>query len=143
MQSLTHTETIDLFLQRVFQNDLVGALDLCDDDVKFTIFRHQTDEHVAIYGSHIGKTAGITLFENLAKMLEFGDFEVECSIAADNHVIRYGRLAHVVVQTAQPFNSLWTLIVRFNKAGKIILYRMHEDTAALEAAMQLSVRSLQ
>lgn len=137
MQNLSHNQTIDLFIEQVFKGDLAGAFSLCGDKVAFTIFRHPLDKHVPIYGTHIGKDAGITLFKNLANLLEFGDFEVECSIAADNHVIRYGRLAHTIRATGQPFNSLWTLIVRFNDVGQIILYRMHEDTAALEAAMQL------
>lgn len=70
-------------------------------------------------------------------MFEFGTFKTEDSIASDNYIVRFGELAHTVKLTGDVFNSLWTMIVRFDDAGKICLYRMHEDTTALEAAMQV------
>lgn len=76
------------------------------------------------------------LFKNLADLFEFGDFEIEDSVVDKNYVIKFGSLAHTVRQTGKVFNSLWTMIVRFDEEGKICLYRMHEDTAALEVAMQ-------
>ena len=136
MTALANSRTIDKFLQHVFTANYEAAFQLCAANVEFIIFRTATDSQFPIYGKHTGKSAGTELFNNLAELFEFGDFEVEDSVVNDNYVIKFGRLAHKVKRTGKVFNSLWTMIVRFDSAGKICLYRMHEDTAALEAAMQ-------
>lgn len=138
MQTTSNTQTLDQFIAHVFTGEYEQAMMLCDTDVKFVVFRKQSDSQVPIYGTHIGQAAGTTFFKNLAEMFEFGTFEMEDSIASDNYIVRFGELAHTVKRTGDVFNSLWTMIVRFDEAGKMCLYRMHEDTAALEAAMQIS-----
>lgn len=138
MQTQSNTQTLDQFVTYVFTGEYKQAMMLCDTDVKFVVFRKQSDSQVPIYGTHIGQAAGTTFFKNLAEMFEFGAFEMEDSIASDNYIVRFGELAHKVKRTGDVFNSLWTMIVRFDKAGKICLYRMHEDTSALEAAMQIT-----
>ena len=111
---------------------------LCTTDVEFLVFRKESDSEIPIYGSHIGQAAGTLFFKNLAQLFEFGTFEMEDSIENDHYIVRFGELAHTVTNTGDVFNSLWTMIVRFDEAGKICLYRMHEDTAALEAALCIS-----
>lgn len=138
MQTTSNTQTLDQFIAHVFTGEYEQAMMLCDTDVRFVVFRKQSDSQVPIYGTHIGQSAGTTFFKNLAEMFEFGTFEMEDSIASDNYIVRFGELAHTVKRTGDVFNSLWTMIVRFDETGKICLYRMHEDTAALEAAMQIS-----
>lgn len=136
--SKSNTQTLDQFITHVFTGEYEQAMQLCDKEVEFVVFRHDTDSQVPIYGNHIGHTAGVDFFKNLAQMFEFGEFEMEDSIIADNYIVRFGRLAHTVKHTGKIFNSLWAMIVRFNDGGEICLYRMHEDTAALETAMQIS-----
>ena len=102
------------------------------------VFRKENDDQVPIYGTHVGQAAGIAFFKNLAAMFEFGTFEMEDPVESDNCIVRFGELVHTVKRTGDIFNSLWTMIVRFDEAGKICLYRMHEDTAALEVAMHIS-----
>lgn len=138
MPSQSNSQTLDQFVTHIFVGEYEQAMQQCDENVKFVVFREDTDSQVPIYGTHSGKNAGIEFFENLAKMVEFGEFVMEESIVADNYVIRFGKLTHIVRHTGKVFNSLWSMIVRFNDAGEICLYRMHEDTAALEAAMQIS-----
>ena len=138
MQSPSNTQTLDQFIAHIFMGEYEQAMQRCDENVKFVVFREDTDSQVPIYGTHSGKDEGINFFKNLAKMFEFGEFIMEESIVADNYVIRFGKLAHTVKHTGKVFNSLWSMIVCFNDAGEIELYRMHEDTAALEAAMQIS-----
>jgi ketosteroid isomerase-like protein len=135
MQRQFNSQVINQFLEYVFKGEYEHALELCADNVEFVIFRTNVDSQFPIYGTHTGKLAGMTLFKNLATLFEFGDFEVEDSVVDDNYIIRFGRLAHTVKRTGKVFNSLWAMIVRFDEAGKICLYRMHEDTAALEKAM--------
>ena len=138
MPSPSNAQTLDQFVTHIFVGEYEQAMQQCDENVKFVVFRENPDSQVPIYGTHSGKNAGIEFFKNLAKMFEFGEFVMEESIVADNYVIRFGKLAHTVKHTGKVFNSLWSMIVRFNDAGEICLYRMHEDTAALEAAMQVS-----
>lgn len=138
MQTKSNTQTLDQFVAHVFIGEYEQAMALCDADVKFVVFREESDSQVPIYGTHTGRAAGTIFFKNLAQLFEFGTFEMEDSIASDNYVVRFGELAHTVKRTGDVFNSLWTMIVRFDKAGKICLYRMHEDTAALEAAMHIA-----
>lgn len=137
MQTHSNTQTLDQFVAYVFTGEYEQAMALCDADVKFVVFREERDSQVPIYGAHIGQAAGTIFFKNLAQMFEFGNFEVEDSIESDDYIVRFGELAHTVKRTGDVFNSLWTMIVRFDEAGKICLYRMHEDTAALEAVMHI------
>lgn len=136
MPTQSNTQTLDQFVAHIFMGDYEKAMQQCDKDVKFVVFREDKNSQVPIYGTHSGKDEGVEFFKNLAKMLEFGEFVMEESIVADNYVIRFGKLAHTVRDTGKVFDSLWSMIVRFNAAGEICLYRMHEDTAALERAMQ-------
>lgn len=138
MQTQLNTQTLDQFVAHVFTGEYEQAMALCNADVKFVVFREERDRQVPIYGAHIGREAGTAFFKNLAQMFNFGTFEMEDSIASNDYIVRFGELAHTVKNTGDVFNSLWTMIVRFDAAGRICLYRMHEDTAALEAAMQLS-----
>lgn len=133
---LSNSQVIDQFLGHVFQAEYEQAFQLCADNVDFIIFRTTINNQFPIYGTHTGKLAGMQLFKNLADLFEFGDFEIEDAVVDKNYVIKFGSLAHTVRQTGKVFNSLWTMIVRFDEEGKICLYRMHEDTAALEVAMQ-------
>ncbi|MGO1283242.1 MAG: nuclear transport factor 2 family protein [Psychrobacter sp.] len=126
MPSQSNAQTLDQFVTHIFAGEYEQAMQQCDENVKFVVFREHPDSQVPIYGTHSGKNAGI----------EFGEFVMEESIVADDYVIRFGKLAHTVRDTGKVFNSLWSMIVRFNDAGEICLYRMHEDTAALEKAMQ-------
>lgn len=137
MQTTLNTQTLDQFVAHVFAWEYEQAMKLCNTDVEFVVFRKDSDSQVPIYGTHTGQLAGITFFKNLTQMFEFGAFEIEDSIASDNYIVRFGELSHIVKRTGNVFNSLWTMIVRFDDAGKICLYRMHEDTAALEAAMKV------
>ncbi|MGP5210794.1 nuclear transport factor 2 family protein [Psychrobacter alimentarius] len=137
MQTKSNTQTLDQFVAHVFTGEYEQAMALCNTDVKFVVFREESDSQVPIYGTHTGRAEGTEFFKNLAQLFEFGSFEMEDSIASDDYIVRFGELAHTVKNTGDVFNSLWTMIVRFDKAGKICLYRMHEDTAALEAAMHV------
>ncbi|WP_201596960.1 nuclear transport factor 2 family protein [Psychrobacter vallis] len=138
MQTKSNIQTLDQFVAHVFTGEYEQAMQLCDKNVEFVVFRKESDSQIPIYGTHIGQAAGTIFFKNLAQMFEFGTFAMEDSIASDNYIVRFGELAHTVKRTGDVFNSLWTMIVRFDEAGKICLYRMHEDTAALEAAMQIA-----
>lgn len=138
MQTKSNNQTLDQFIAHIFTGEYKQAMMLCNTEVEFVVFRKDSDSQVPIYGSHIGQDAGTEFFKNLAQMFEFGAFEMEDSIASDNYIVRFGTLAHTVKRTGNVFNSLWSMIVRFDEAGKIGLYRMHEDTAALEAAMQVA-----
>lgn len=134
----SNVQNLDQFLAHIFTGEYQQAMQLCDTKVNFVVFREDSDSQVPIYGTHSGHAAGIKFFESLAQMFEFGEFVMEESIVAENYIVRFGKLAHTVKRTGNVFSSLWSMIVRFNDAGEICLYRMHEDTAALEAAMQIS-----
>lgn len=134
----SNVQNLDQFLAHIFTGEYQQAMQLCDTKVNFVVFRKDSDSQVPIYGTHSGHAAGIKFFEGLAQMFEFGEFVMEESIVAENYIVRFGKLAHTVKRTGNVFSSLWSMIVRFNDAGEICLYRMHEDTAALEAAMQIS-----
>lgn len=134
-ESITNLEKAERFLANIFQGEVSQALDLCAEEVAFTIFRLQSDKQIPIYGKHVGKKAGLVLFNNLSQLFDFGEFEVEATVKEGEHIVKFGRLSHTVKQTGKVFESLWVLIIRLNTRGEIVLYRMHEDTAALESAI--------
>ena len=138
MQTTANTQTLDQFVAHVFTGEYEQAMALCHKEVKFVVFRKMRDSQVPIYGTHTGHEAGTEFFKNLAQLFKFGTFEMEDAIENDHYIVRFGELAHTVKHTGDVFNSLWTMIVRFDESGKICLYRMHEDTAALETAMRLA-----
>ena len=57
------------------------------------------------------------------------------TIAQGQHVVMYGRLKHTARATGRPFASDWALVMKFDEAGKLVLYHFYEDTAALEWAL--------
>ena len=84
MQSPSNTQTLDQFIAHIFMGEYEQAMQQCDENVKFVVFREDTDSQVPIYGTHSGKHAGIEFFKNLAKMFEFGESVMEESIVANN-----------------------------------------------------------
>lgn len=135
MSLLTNVETVERFLDSIFQGEVSQALDLCTEEVAIIIFRLQPDTRIPIYGKHVGNTAAFVLFNNLSQLFDFGELEVEATIQEVEHIAKFGRLSHTVKKTGKVFESLWVLIIRLNPKGEIVLYRMHQDTAALESAI--------
>jgi ketosteroid isomerase-like protein len=66
-------------------------------------------------------------------MFETEAFEFRKWATADNFVFAYGYMQHRVRKTGRLFKSEWALVCQV-KNGRIISYKMFEDTAALRDA---------
>lgn len=130
-------ETAQQFISWVFAKDFSRAMALCEENVVFVGMRPTPSEQVSIYGAHHGAAGALYFFEQLFELIEAGEFNIEHTLADSTHVMMYGNFHHHIKTTRQPFLSDWALVIKFSDAGKIAMYHMYEDTAALEQAMQI------
>lgn len=137
MNETSYLEIAQSFLNQVFQGEMDEALSLCAENAHFIGSRPQPSNIVSTYGTFKGSKGALELFSNFAEMLEPGDFNIDQSMEASNHVIMYGTLKHVAIKTGRDFASDWALIIKFNSDRKIVLYHFYEDTASLEWSLGL------
>ena len=121
---------VQQFFSCTANGDISGALELINDNV---VFEAQGPSTVPIYGQFQGKD-GVRRFIRIAsEMFEKEIFEFRKWAEAENYVFAYGFLQHRVRKSGRIFKSEWALVCQIEN-GKIISYKMFEDTAALQAA---------
>ena len=135
---MTYQAQAQQFLADVFAGKLPEALAACAEDVVFISTRPEPSAQVRAYGSHRGHAGAAAFFQTFADTLAPGEFEIHDTIAQGQHVVMYGRLKHTARATGRPFASDWALVMKFDEAGKLVLYHFYEDTAALEWALAVN-----
>ena len=101
---MSKQNVVEEFFSTLGQNDLSGALEAVHE---YAVFSVPGPDTVPIYGDFQGKQ-GVQVFS-------------------------IGFLKHRVKKTGRIFECEWALVCRI-KEGKIISYKMFEDTSALEKA---------
>lgn len=132
---MNHLSVAEQFLADVFTGKMSEALNRCAEDVRFVPTRPQGSDKVRMYGTYQGREGGEAFFRGFGELLEPGDFVVLDKVSDDRHVVMYGTLRHKARNTGKEFASDWALVMKFDHAGKIVLYHFYEDTAALEQAL--------
>lgn len=135
---MTYQAQAEAFLGNVFSGRLNDALALCADDVVFVSTRPKPSDTVRAYGRFVGKEQAARFFQIFGETLQAGEFNVHATVAQGQHIVMYGDLKHTAIATGRPFESDWALVMKFDDAGKLVLYHFYEDTAALEWALGIN-----
>ncbi|VEU23899.1 DEKNAAC105284 [Brettanomyces naardenensis] len=97
------------------------------------IFEAQGPSSVPIYGTYKGYEGVKRFFRTLSELFDTEKFEFRKWAEADDYVFAYGYMQHRVKKTDKVFKCEWSLVCRV-EGGKIVSYKMFEDTAALQEA---------
>ncbi|MEQ9618974.1 MAG: nuclear transport factor 2 family protein [Deltaproteobacteria bacterium] len=102
---------------------------------KDAVFEAQGPGTVPIYNTFHGKE-GVTEFVRiLGELFDTEDFKVYVTAPHEDYIFAYGLMKHRVRATGKIFECEWALVCKI-KEGKIISYKMFEDTFALERAFK-------
>ena len=118
------------FFACVANADIDGALMQVHDEA---VFEAQGPQTVPIYGVFYGPSGARTFLSILAELFETEAFEFYHWAENDDIVFAHGRMRHRVRRSDRIFECEWALVCRIAD-GRIIGYKMFEDTAALAAA---------
>lgn len=121
---------IEKFFSSLKQGDIEGAVDTVHEEAEFSAPGPDT---VPIYNEFHGKKGVREFIRILGELFDSEAFEIYDLVQKDNYVFATGLMKHRVKRTGKLFECEWALVSKV-KDGKIILYKMFEDTAALEKA---------
>jgi len=127
---MSEQNAVQKFFSALGQNDLDGALEAVHDDA---VFSAPGPDTVPIYNDFYGKEGVIRFIEILGELFDTEAFEIFDVRESGDYVFAIGLMKHRVKKTGRLFECEWSLVCRI-KDGKIISYKMFEDTAALEKA---------
>lgn len=127
-------QTVQTFLDHIFQGRMPQALELVAPDAVFIPSRPEPSDRVPLYGTQHGPDGAARVFTTFANVLQPQKFDIHASIDQGEHAVLYGQLHHQSLQTGRPFISDWALICKVHH-GRISYYHFYEDTAALEHAL--------
>ncbi|WP_182886820.1 nuclear transport factor 2 family protein [Microbispora sp. H10885] len=127
----TTREVVDAFFARFAAGDLTGLLDLFADRVDFLV---PGASNVPWTGARSGREQIAEFFAVLGTALTPAqEFTIDATIVEDGHAVVTGRSRFGVLSTGRSFLNEFAL--HFTVAdGRIIGYRMHEDSHAISAA---------
>lgn len=118
------------FFSALGEGNLEEALEAVHEDA---VFSAPGPDTVPIYGDFHGKQGVIRFIEILGELFDTEAFEIYDARESGDYVFAIGLMKHRVKKTGKLFECEWALVCRI-KDGKIISYKMFEDTAALENA---------
>lgn len=118
------------FFSSMKEGDLDRLLDTVHEDAEFCAPGPDT---VPIYNTFHGKDGVREFVRILGELFQNEAFEVYDIVGQGELVFAHGHLRHRVKATGRVFDCDWALVCKI-KDGKIISYKMFEDTAALEKA---------
>jgi ketosteroid isomerase-like protein len=126
-----HTENpIERFFGATKSGDISAVLAVVDKDA---VFEAQGPATVPIYGRFIGHEGVKRFIATLRELFDTLAFEVRKAVEAEGFAFAFGYMQHRLRKTGRVFKSEWALVCEV-KDGKILTYKMFEDTAALAAA---------
>ncbi|MGO9996108.1 MAG: nuclear transport factor 2 family protein [Steroidobacteraceae bacterium] len=121
---------IERFFEATKSGDISAVLAVVDKDA---VFEAQGPATVPIYGRFIGHEGVKRFIAALRELFDTEAFEVRKAVEAEGFAFAFGYMQHRLRKTGRVFKSEWALVCEV-KGGKILTYKMFEDTAALAAA---------
>lgn len=118
------------FFSSLKDGDIERALDAVHEEA---VFSAPGPDTVPIYNTFHGVEGAREFIRILGEMFDTEAFEIYDVVEKDNYVFAIGLMKHRVKKTGRIFECEWALVCKI-KDGKIISYKMFEDTAALEKA---------
>jgi len=127
---MSKQNAVQKFFAALAEKDLEKALEEVHGEAGFSAPRPDT---VAIYSDFHGKDGVIRFIEILGDLYDTEVFKIYDVRESEDYVFSIGFLKHGVKKTGRIFECEWSLVCRIND-GKIIFYKMFEDTSSLEKA---------
>lgn len=121
---------IERFFEAMKSGDINAVWAVVDKDA---VFEAQGPATVPIYGRFIGHEGVKRFIATLRELFDTEAFEVRKAVEAEGFAFAFGYMQHRLRKTRRVFKSEWALVCEV-KDGKILTYKMFEDTAALAAA---------
>ncbi|GAB3672762.1 nuclear transport factor 2 family protein [Salinisphaera aquimarina] len=121
---------VQAFFACLADGDAEGALAQVHEQA---VFEAQGPERVPIYGVFEGHTGVRRFLATLGELFDTEALDIHQWAEAGDTVFAHGRMQHQVRRTDRTFACEWALVCRLAN-GRIISYKMFEDTAALVAA---------
>jgi len=115
------------FFAAMKSGDINAALAVVDNAA---VFEAQGPATVPIYGRFVAHEGVKRFIAILAELFDTQVFEVRKAVEAEGFAFAYGYMQHRARKTGRIFKSEWALVCEI-KDGKILTYKMFEDTAAL------------
>jgi ketosteroid isomerase-like protein len=115
------------FFTAVKSGDIDDALAVVDDAA---VFEAQGPTTAPVYGRFVAHEGVKEFIAILAELFDTEVFEVRKAVEAEGFAFAFGYMQHRVRKTGRIFKSEWALVCEV-KDGKILTYKMFEDTAAL------------
>lgn len=100
---------------------------------KDAVFSAPGPNTVPIYNDFYGRDGVRDFIRILGELFDTEDFQIFEVIESGEYVFAIGLMKHKVKKTGRIFECEWSLVCKV-KDGRIISYKMFEDTAALENA---------
>ena len=97
------------------------------------VFQAPGPETVPIYNTFYGKEGVKEFVRILGELFDTEDFKIYIIAPYKDYIFAHGLMKHWVKATGKMFECEWALVCKI-KDGKIISYKMFEDTSALEKA---------
>lgn len=118
------------FFHALQNGDIKAAIDTVHED---GVFSAPGPDTVPIYNTFYGKDGAREFIGILGELFDTEAFEIYDMVESGEYVFAIGLMKHRVKKTGRLFECEWSLVCKV-KDGKIISYKMFEDTAALEKA---------
>lgn len=130
MSGLPEINAVEKFFSSLKQGDIEGAIDTVHEEAEFSAPGPDT---VPIYNTFHGKEGVRQFILILGELFDTEVFEIYDVVEKDYWVFATGLMKHRVKKTGKLFECEWALVSKV-KDDKIVLYKMFEDTSALERA---------
>jgi ketosteroid isomerase-like protein len=132
MNAVDATQAVQEIYAAFGRGDVPAILALLSDDAEL---HHEGPAEVVPWSMYYrGKDQWGQYFQMVGGALEFTEFVPERFIAQGDTVVALGHFAGRARATGRPFASHWAMEWTF-KDGAVTSCRVHEDTAALAAAV--------
>ncbi len=127
---MSDTSAVGKFFGSLKEGDIDGAIDAVHEEA---VFSAPGPDTVPIYNTFHGKDGAREFIRILGELFDTEAFEIYDIVESGEYVFAVGLMKHRVKKTNRLFECEWALVCKV-KDGKIISYKMFEDTAALEKA---------
>jgi len=127
---MSEQNAVQKFFAALAEKNLEKALEAVHEEA---VFSAPGPDTVPIYGDFHGKDGVKRFIEILGELFDTEAFEIYDVRESEDYVFSIGFLKHRVKKTGRIFECEWSLVCKI-KDGKIISYKMFEDTSSLEKA---------
>ena len=114
------------------QGNIPAILDMLSDDVEF---HEPPGGQPPFTGAYYGRDGAGTFFQRMIETVDVLMLEPQEFVAQGETVVVLGHYRFRAKATGRPYDTDWAMVWRF-RAGKIVKFQIHYDTATEVAAFR-------